>query len=44
MKKEMREGDEIKKEKKRSRRRDRHQEIKEGNDCDEGKTKKIKER
>ena len=40
----MQEGNEIKKEKKRSRRRDRHQEIKEGNDCDEGKTKKIKER
>lgn len=43
MKKGMREGKEIKEEKK-SRRRDGHQIIKEGNDCDEGKTKKIKER
>ena len=40
----MQEGNKIKEEKKRSRRRDGHREIKKGNDCDEGKTKKIKER
>lgn len=44
MKKGMREGNEIKEEKKRSRRKAGHQVIKEGNDCDEGKTKKIKEK
>ena len=44
MKKGMQEGNEIKEEKKRSRRRDGHQKIKKGNDCDGGKTKKIKER